>query len=225
MLGRIGRSLAACHHRAIHVPRVQRIARVMGELIGHADSLLDVGCGDGSLAAATARAVGASEVCGVDVALRESLPIDAVAYDGRRLPFGDNRFEIVLLSDVLHHAAEPTRVLSESLRVARRAVALKDHLQFGSWSQLVLLVMDHAGNAAAGVPVRGSYLDLPTWLDRIGAAGGVLDRMHWPLRIHDLPWRWITRSEYQFAALIAARGEAAAAARGSTDAEETAHGA
>jgi hypothetical protein len=27
----------------------------------------------------------------------------------------------------------------------------------------------------------------------------------WPLRIHDLPFRWITRDEYQFAATILRR--------------------
>jgi SAM-dependent methyltransferase len=209
MLAQIGRSLAAYHRSAIGAPRAHRIARSLGEQIGRAESLLDVGCGDGRLAQAVAEAVGATAVRGVDVKLQPETLIEVSQYDGRQLPFSDGQFEVVLLSDVLHHAIQPTGLLAECLRVARRAVALKDHLQFGAVSRLVLLAMDHAGNAAPGVTVRGEYLSLPDWHDRITAAGGRISSLRWPVLIHDLPWRLITRSEYQFTALVEPRGTVA----------------
>ena len=62
--------------------------------------------------------------------------------------------------------------------------------------------MDQIGNAAAEVPVRGRYFALNEWFELARRAGGRLTVMHWPLEIHDLPWRVVTRSELQFAALI-----------------------
>ncbi|MBI4956140.1 MAG: class I SAM-dependent methyltransferase [Myxococcales bacterium] len=190
------------HHRTVHLPRVGRVAEALAALVGTAESVCDVGCGDGTIAARVAAAVGATRVVGVDVALREAVAIEAAAYDGRRLPFADASFEVVLASDVLHHAADPGALLAECLRVARRAVALKDHLSFGPVSERLLWLMDVSGNAAPGVLVRGRYLGLEQWLELVAGAGGRLRRITWPLRIHDLPWRLVTRSELQFAALV-----------------------
>jgi len=50
--------------------------------------------------------------------------------------------------------------------------------------------------------VRGTYLSLEQWFELAERAGGRIAAMRWPLRIHDLPWRLLTRSELQFAARI-----------------------
>jgi len=205
----LGRSLLKAltdyHHRTIHVPRVRRVAQALAPLIaeaGGAKSLLDVGCGDGTIAARVGQAVGAERVVGLDVALRDELAIEAFAYDGGLLPFADQSFDVVLLTDVLHHAENPLALLRESLRVASVGVALKDHLCFGALSSRLLELMDQVGNCAAAVPVTGRYLALDEWFDLVRQAGGRLTAMRWPLEIHDLPWRLLTRSELQFAALI-----------------------
>ncbi len=205
----LGRSLLKAltdyHHRTIHVPRVRRLAQALTPLIaeaGGARSLLDVGCGDGTIAARVGQAVGAERVVGLDVALRDELAIEAFAYDGGLLPFADQSFDVVLLTDVLHHADHPLALLRESLRVASLGVVLKDHLAFGALSSRLLELMDRVGNCAASVPVTGRYLALDEWFDLVRQAGGRLTVMRWPLRIHDLPWRLLTRSELQFAALI-----------------------
>jgi ubiquinone/menaquinone biosynthesis C-methylase UbiE len=205
----LGRSLLKAltdyHHRTIHVPRVRRVAQALAPLIaeaGGARSVLDVGCGDGSIAARVGRAVGAERVVGLDVALRDELAIEAFAYDGGVLPFADQSFDVVLLADVLHHAENPLALMRESLRVASVGVALKDHLAFGALSTRLLELMDRVGNYAAAVPVTGRYLALEEWFELVQRAGGRLTVMRWPLRIHDLPWRLVTRSELQFAAFV-----------------------
>lgn len=202
MLAPLGRALVGYHHRTIHVPRVRRLIRALGREIRTAESVLDVGCGDGSIAQGVAAVVGASRVCGVDVKLRPEVLIDARAYDGRGLPYDDQSFEVVLLSDVLHHAEAPEQVLREGLRVARRAVVVKDHLAFGPLSRLVLLAMDRVGNAGPEVAVPGRYFELSEWFELVRAAGGRIANLRWPVRIHDLPWRLVTRSELQFVARV-----------------------
>lgn len=196
------RALFASHRRVVHAPRVRRVADALATLVGPAESLLDVGAGDGSIAARVARAAGASRVRGVDVLPRDPCAIPTEAYDGHTLPFADGAFEAVLVADVLHHAAEPIRVLAECLRVARRVVAVKDHYQFGWGSNLLLTWMDQVGNAEAGVLVRGRYFTRESFALAVTAAGGRVTRELWPLRIHHLPFRLVTRDALQFAAAV-----------------------
>ncbi len=53
--------------------------------------------------------------------------IARIRYDGRRVPFEDNCFDVVLIAFVLHHCEAPEPVLREAARVARhRVVVLED---------------------------------------------------------------------------------------------------
>src|SRR6185369_14644223 len=151
------RALFAFHHRAVHVPRVERVTRALVAQIGRAASLLDIGCGDGTVAQGIGAAIGAARVAGVDVLVRPETAIPVTAYDGEQLPFRDGAFEAVVISDVLHHCERPAVVLREALRVASRVVAIKDHFRFDRVSGAILLAMDQVGNAAPGVLVRGTY--------------------------------------------------------------------
>jgi hypothetical protein len=123
-------------------------------------------------------------------------------YDGEHIPAADREFEVVTISDVLHHCRRPEVVLAECLRVASRLVVVKDHFAFGAISRRILLWMDVAGNEGAGVHVEGTYWDFAQWMSLIDRAGGRAARLTWPLTIHSAPFRWIARSEFQFAASI-----------------------
>jgi ubiquinone/menaquinone biosynthesis C-methylase UbiE len=50
---------------------------------------------------------------------------------GYELPFEDETFDVVFECGVLHHVAEPDRVVEEMIRVAKRAVFLSDSNRFG----------------------------------------------------------------------------------------------
>ncbi len=196
------RAFFSAHHHRVHVPRVERVARALAAQIGSARSLLDVGCGDGTVAKTIAARVGADRVAGVDIKVRPSVAVEVVAYDGLHLPFPDDAFEAVVISDVLHHCTDPGAVLRDALRVASKVVAIKDHFRFGWLSEKILLAMDVVGNAGPGVAVRGTYFDAREWAELVSTAGGRFTGLDWPLRIHDIPFRWITRDEVQFAARI-----------------------
>lgn len=194
--------LFAVHHRRVHLPRVRRVARALAAQIGRAESILDVGCGDGTIARAIGEAVGATRIAGVDVKVRPEVAIEVAHYDGTILPFPDGSFDAVVISDVLHHCEHPRAVLREALRVAREVVAIKDHFRFGPVSEAILLWMDRIGNAAPGVHVRGTYFSPGEWAEMVASCGGRFAGITWPLRIHDPPFRLVTRDELQFAARI-----------------------
>jgi SAM-dependent methyltransferase len=196
------RALFAAHHHRVHVPRVLRVARALAAQIGEASSLLDIGCGDGTVAKDIAARVGAGRVAGVDIKVRPSVAIEVTAYDGTHLPFPDASFEAVVISDVLHHCKDPRAVLAEALRVASRVVAIKDHFRFGPVSEKILLLMDVVGNAGPAVHVQGTYFGPREWVDLVAGAGGRFTGLDWPLQIHDFPFRLITQDRLQFAARV-----------------------
>jgi SAM-dependent methyltransferase len=196
------RALLAAHHQRVRLPRTERVARALASQIGQARSLLDVGCGEGSVALAIAGRVGAERVAGVDVKVQPGVPIEAFAYDGLHLPFPDATFEAVVISDVLHHCQDPVAVLREALRVAGRVVAIKDHFRFGPVSEKLLLWMDQVGNAAHEIDVRGTYFGPREWAEMVAAAGGRIAGLEWPLQIHDYPFRLVTQDRLQFAAAV-----------------------
>jgi ubiquinone/menaquinone biosynthesis C-methylase UbiE len=60
--------------------------------------------------------------------------------NGYELPFADGSFDAVLECGVLHHVADPARVVDEMIRVAKRAVFLSDSNRFGQGGQAARLL-------------------------------------------------------------------------------------
>ncbi|HLK90496.1 MAG TPA: class I SAM-dependent methyltransferase [Polyangia bacterium] len=89
-------------------------------------SVLDVGCGEGYVLEELA-ARGAGELFGVDVVdIRQENRRPFRLFDGATLPFIDRRFDVVVLSFVLHHVPDDGKraLLREALRVCRGTVVI-----------------------------------------------------------------------------------------------------
>jgi SAM-dependent methyltransferase len=59
---------------------------------------------------------------------------------GYELPFEDGSFDAVFECGVLHHVAEPGRMVAEMIRVAKRAIFLSDSNRFGQGGQAARLL-------------------------------------------------------------------------------------
>ncbi|MBL8740804.1 MAG: methyltransferase domain-containing protein [Myxococcales bacterium] len=193
--------LAPLHRRLVSEPRRDRLAAALSGLAVGATSILDVGAGDGAVGAAVASLLGA-RIEGADATPNPRAPFPVTRIDGEQLPFPDAAFDVVLLSDVLHHTRAPDDLLREALRVAGRSVVVKDHFAFGPWSERMLLALDVVGNRPYGVAVRGEYATAAGWLARFQRSGATLEEMVWPLDVHGPAIRTFTRSEHQFAARL-----------------------
>jgi SAM-dependent methyltransferase len=68
---------------------------------------------------------------------KNGIPPERIAQGaGDSLPFADGEFDAVTAFGVLHHAENPSRVIKEMMRVARRAVFISDSNRFGQGSKL-----------------------------------------------------------------------------------------
>jgi ubiquinone/menaquinone biosynthesis C-methylase UbiE len=89
--------------------------------------VVDIGCGDGAIAAELARRSFFQRLDGFDVsesgiaiANGRSVPGAAFAtYNGVRLPVDDRSYDLAILSHVVEHVEEPRTILREAARVAR----------------------------------------------------------------------------------------------------------
>jgi SAM-dependent methyltransferase len=151
------------HNRLIFGRRVERLSAALAEALAPDATLLDVGCGDGSIAAAVQRRRPDVTVTGVDVLVRPDTKIPVTAYDGETLPFADRSFDAVCFIDVLHHTDDPERVLAEAARVARHVVLVKDHLADQPLAHPTLRLMDWFGNARHSVRLPYNYLTAGQW--------------------------------------------------------------
>lgn len=130
--------------------------------------MLDVGTGDGTLAAAIGRLRDDLEIVGTEISPRENCAIPVTPFDGVALPFADRSFDAVMFSDVLHHTADPMVLLREATRTARCCLVIKDHLLKGLLGGSTLRFMDRVGNCRHGVAVPGNYWSEPEWDDAFG---------------------------------------------------------
>ena len=151
-------------HASMVSPRRSRVlAQHVASLLPQGASVLDVGCGDGILAANVLKKRPDVSICGVDVLLRKSTLIPVVQFDGATIPMRDRSVDVVLLVDVLHHTNDVVAVLEEAERVARSLVIVKDHCAESAWDHATLRVMDWVGNARYGVSLPYNYFSRREW--------------------------------------------------------------
>jgi ubiquinone/menaquinone biosynthesis C-methylase UbiE len=166
----IQKKLIDLHQRTTHSKRIIRLSDEIVKTIGHlfpSDSTsiraLDVGCGDMTLAENIATSIPSVSWMCTDI---HELPAHLTMskkwkkyrrFDGISLPFKDKTFDVVLLSDVLHHClSQSVALLKEAGRVGR-FVVVKDHYEDGFYSRQILRVMDFVGNYGYGVEVPSHY--------------------------------------------------------------------
>ncbi|MEM1183966.1 MAG: methyltransferase domain-containing protein [Planctomycetota bacterium] len=166
--------------RALHGPVYRsRLAALLDAIVPHLrqnDQLLDVGCGNGTLAAAIKDdpRTPAGVVCrGLESRPRGDEPIEVIGYDGKTIPLEDNSVDVVIVADVLHHENEPNRLADECTRISRRLFIVKDHQVKGVLAQSRISFIDWAANAPYGVPCLYRYNTPTEWTafrERLGAS-------------------------------------------------------
>jgi SAM-dependent methyltransferase len=157
------RVLESMHADYIQQRRIEVLARHLKPLIPPNASVLDVGCGDGRLAALLHEKRPDLVVEGIDVLQRDKTWLPIRQFDGRAIPANAKSVDLVMFIDVLHHTDDPYALLREAVRVARKSIIIKDHLINGFLAEPTLRFMDRIGNARYGVASPGHYWHQSQW--------------------------------------------------------------
>lgn len=164
--------------RRLHAPiygwRVQGILQEIMPHLCSGDRILDVGCGRGIIGHAIMNSPFCPpqlEITGLERERRGRELTPVKYYDGRRIPYADDDFDVVLLVDVLHHEDNPHRLIRECARVAQRVLIIKDHKKDGFFAQQRIALLDWASNMPYGVRCLFRYNtggDWRSWYERHG---------------------------------------------------------
>jgi SAM-dependent methyltransferase len=165
-------------------------------------SVLDIGCGDGTIASLIAQRRPDISIQGVEFLVRPECKIACQPFDGGSLPFPDRSFDVCLFVDVLHHTKDVRILLREAVRVSRTFVLMKDHLNDQFLAGATLRVMDWVGNRPHGVPLPYNYQTRRQWEEHFAACG--LDETHWATKVplYAAPLGLIFRRKLHFVALL-----------------------
>jgi SAM-dependent methyltransferase len=199
------RLLNSLHRALVFNRRVHILAGHFAETIPHRGTVLDIGTGDGLLAATLMRLRPDLQVEGVDVLARPDAHIAVTIYDGRTVPFPDQSFDYVLISDVLHHTEDPAGILAEAGRVARVGIVLKDHLREGFLAAPTLRFMDWIGNRGHNVVLPYNYLSRDEWQVVYYKAKLTTVSSKERLGLYPPPLSWFFERHLHFVALLAPR--------------------
>lgn len=103
--------------------RVRKAARLFTRHLGRAESLLDIGCGVGTIGLYLGEALGAKEVYGVEIATawveearKNGLKAFQVDLNQEGLPFEDNSFDAIFCGEIIEHLVDPDHLLDEVRR-------------------------------------------------------------------------------------------------------------
>jgi ubiquinone/menaquinone biosynthesis C-methylase UbiE len=105
--------------------RDRQMAKLVTPYLKANDSVLDIGCGLGRVTKIIKDK--GHKIVALDV--RDLSIVDdicPVLYDGKKIPFTDNSFDVSLIVTVLHHTADPEAILKEAKRVSKKIIIVED---------------------------------------------------------------------------------------------------
>lgn len=193
----------AFHEWKIKNRRINRLCELISNLLPQNDlSLLDVGSGDGALANCIKKKNNLSKVHGVDILIRDDIKIPVDEFDGSYLPFENNSFDYILLSDVLHHTENIKSLLAECSRVSSGGIIIKDHLCENNLDYMILRFMDKVGNSRYDVNLPHNYKSSVEWGNVFDKTGLTVENWIPQLSLYPKPFHLLFDRKMHFLCLL-----------------------
>ncbi len=127
--------------KKLAAPLVERII----PYIAVQNKIIDIGCGSCFVAQSLLQK-GFNVAALVDIENKgRAANIKPLIYDGETLPFPDNSFDVALLLNVLHHAKNPKKTLSEARRTVKKIIVIED-IHRNTLQKILMLLMDSVLN-------------------------------------------------------------------------------
>ncbi len=202
MRSRAVAAITRAHGSLVHPRRVGVLVQELARLLPSGSKVLDVGSGDGQIAALVLERRPDLRLRGIDVLARPDASIETLLYDGRTIPFPERAFDIVMLVDVLHHAEDCEALLAEAARVASSYILIKDHHRAGFAAEATLRLMDWVGNRGHGVAMRYRYLSEAEWTELFRRLDVRVETIRTRLGLYPPPFSWVFDRSLHFIARL-----------------------
>ena len=192
-------------HRSVYAARIRGLVEKLAPFLQTGDQVLDVGCGIGALGRAIMDSPLSPQnvtVSGLERVRRGNELIAVDEYDGRTIPHPDNSFDVVILADVLHHEADPNRLLAECMRISRRFIVIKDHKPDGLFGYRRICLLDWAANDPYAVPCLYRYQTLSEWRKMFAEHRLEIDHEWTRLRLYPFPYWLFFTDRLQYMAVV-----------------------
>jgi len=109
----------------IYRSAAKRMCQDCKDFIKKGSKILDLGCGSGIISNEFQKFFKAN-LLGIDIADQRIEKIPFQIFDGLKIPFPENYFDLTLINYVLHHTADPMALLKESKRVSKKIIIFED---------------------------------------------------------------------------------------------------
>jgi SAM-dependent methyltransferase len=202
--------LIAIHRKVSHSKRVDILSTLLAEALksinpGNRElQLLDVGCGDMSVARSLASKYGKLHYTCIDIYPNTEQWDNYQEFDGKTIPFNDKKFDVVLFSDVLHHDSVNIKTLLMEAKRVSEIILIKDHFEYGLWSRSILQLADIIGNYGYGVAIPERYFSKQSFMSLLAECNLSEIEQICPLQlyINSFAIRLFVKDKYQFISII-----------------------
>lgn len=123
-------------------------------------SVLDIGCGNGMQAKIIKEMIPGIAIRGLDIKnylWEENRDIPLTLYEGYVMPFADNAFNAGLFFFVLHHTNNPTKILSEALRICQNQLIIAEEVYSSKLQKWTMIIYDILLNLI----IFGEFISIP----------------------------------------------------------------
>lgn len=195
--------LRSIHNQYVFQRRIQVLSDEVASVLGDSRTVLDIGCGDGTISKLSADKKGNGvKFSGIDVMARPTCAIDFKLFDGFTIPHPDNSFDACMFIDVLHHLNHIKELIAEAKRVSAKYIIIKDHLYSSQLDYSILKFMDWVGNKPHSVGVIFNFKNEEFWRNLFDELGLEIVQLNKSIPLYPFPFNIIFGRDLHFVALL-----------------------